>query len=431
MEARRHMLIRGGRIWSPQLGWRDDTDVLIQDGRIAAVEKGIDAPGVETLDAAGLVVCPGLVDARVHLCEPGHESRETLATGSAAAAAGGFTSVIALADTTPPIDNAGMVELVLRRARETACIKVHTAACATKGMKGEELTEMAELREAGVVYVTENRQDIENTGLLRRVLEYAGMVGLPYVAHCEDPQLSGEGHMHEGYQSTVLGIPAMPREAEETRIDRNIRIAEMTGAHIHIQHVSSRGGVEIIRRAKERGVRVSADTCPQYWTLTDAAVRTFNSNAKLNPPLREQDDLEGVIAGLREGVIDCITTGHAPHTVTEKEVEFAYAPFGCAGLETALALAITHLVTPGHMALEAVLAAFTNKPSSIFAIDAGRLEAGACADLCIFDPGEPWRVDARRFVSKGRNSPFDGMDCTGRVRHTLCNGRVVYAAAVA
>lgn len=422
------MLIRGGRIWSPQLGWVEGADLLIEEGRIAALGQGISAPGVETLDATGLIVCPGLVDARVHLCEPGHESRETLASGSAAAAAGGFTSVVALADTTPPIDNAGMVELVLRRARETALIKVHTAACATKGMKGQELTEMAELKEAGVVYVTENRQDIENTGLLRRVLEYAGMVGLPYVAHCEDPLLSAEGHMHEGYHSTVLGIPAMPREAEETRMDRNIRIAEMTGAHIHIQHVSTRGGVEIIRRAKERGVRVSADTCPQYWTLTDAAVRSFDSNAKVNPPLREQDDIDGVIAGLREGVIDCITTGHAPHTVTEKEVEFAFAPFGCVGLETALGIALTHLVAPGQVPLETVLAAFTSQPSALFGLDAGRLEPGAPADLCLFDPAEAWRVDARRFVSKGRNSPFDGMECTGRVRHTICQGRRVYAA---
>jgi dihydroorotase len=368
------------------------------------------------------VVCPGLVEVRAHLCEPGYESKETLASGSRAAACGGYTTVVAMPDTLPPIDNAGMVELALRRARETACVKVHIAACATKGMKGEELTEMAELRDAGVVYVSDARHDIENTGLLRRVLEYASMVGLPYVAHCEDPALTTDGHMHEGFHSAVLGIPAMPREAEETRIDRNIRLAEMTGAHIHIQHVSTRGGVEIVRRAKERGVRVSADTAPQYWCLTDEAVRSFDSNAKVNPPLREQEDVEAIIAGLADGTIDCIATGHSPHTVTEKGVEFSYAPFGCVGLETALAAAITFLVEPGHLPLEQVLRLLTVAPAGLFGLEAGRLEEGAPADLCIFDDAELWRVDASAFASKSRNSPFDGMTLIGRVEHTLCDG---------
>jgi dihydroorotase len=421
------MLIRGARLWSPQLGWQDNADLLIEEGRVAAIGAGLSTTG-ETIDAAGLVLAPGLVDVRVHLCEPGYESKETLETGSRAAAAGGFTTVVAMADTTPPIDNAGMVELVLRRARDTACIKVHTAACATKGMRGEELTEMAELKSAGVVYVTENRQDIENAGLLRHVLEYASMVGLPYVAHCEDPALSCEGHMHEGFESAVLGIPAMPREAEETRIDRNIRLAEMTGAHIHIQHVSTRAGVDIIRQAKARGVRVSADSCPQYFSLTDERVRTFDSNAKLNPPLRERDDLAAVIEGLRDGAIDCITTGHAPHTITEKEVEFAFAPFGCVGLETALSVALTYLVEPGILPLEHVLAAMSVKPAQLFGLDAGRLEPGAPADLCLFDPNAEVTVDAKRFLSKGRNSPYQGHTLKGRIRHTFCAGRLVYSA---
>lgn len=424
------MLVRGGRVWCPAKGWLENTDIRIVDGCIAAIGQGLEAQG-EVLEAEGQVVCPGLVEIRAHFCEPGHESKETLASGSRAAAAGGYTTVVAMANTHPPIDNAGMVELVLRRARDTACIKVHTAACATKGMKGEELTEMAELRDAGVVYVTDNCQDIENAGLLRRVLEYASMVGLPYVAHCEDPALSTEGHMHEGFHSAVLGIPGIPREAEETRIDRNIRLAEMTGAHIHIQHVSTRGGVEIIRRAKERGLHVSADTAPQYWCLTDESVRTFDSNAKLNPPLREPDDLDAIIAGLVDGTIDCIATGHAPHTVTEKEVEFTYAPFGCVGLETALAAGITFLVEPGYMPLEQLLRLLTVAPAELFGLSAGRLEVGAPADLCIFDDAEVWHVEPASFASKSRNSPFAGMALRGRVYHTLCDGVAVAGETIA
>jgi dihydroorotase len=419
------MLIRGGKVWSPAKGWLEDTDLIIEEGRIARMGHGLQHEG-PSLDARGLVVAPGLVDLRAHLCEPGYESKETLASGSRAAAAGGFTSVVAMADTNPPIDNAGMVELVLRRARETACVHVHTAACATKGMRGEELTEMAELKEAGVVYVTENRKDIQSAGMLRRVLEYASMVGLPYVAHCENPELSAGGHMHEGYHSALLGIPAIPREAEETRIDRNIRIAEMTGAHIHIQHVSTRRSVEIIRRAKERGARVTAESCPQYWSLTDEAVRNFNSSAKVNPPLREADDVAAVVEGFRDGTLDCIATGHAPHTVTEKEVEFEYAPFGCAGLETALAAAITFLHEGAGIPLERVLAWMSAAPARIFGLDAGCLEEGASADLCIFDPAEAWIVSPSAFLSKGRNTPFSGMTLRGRVKHTLVAGRVAF-----
>lgn len=421
------MLIRGGRVWSPTEGWLDDTDVLIEGGRIAQIGRQLDA-SEPVIDAAGLVVAPGLVDIRTHLCEPGYESKETLASGSRAAAAGGFTSIVAMADTNPPIDNAGMVELVLRRARDTACVKVHTAACATKGMKGEELTEMAELKEAGVVYVTENRKDIQSTGMLRRVLEYASMVGLPYVAHCEDEDFSGGGHMHEGYHSTVLGIPGIPREAEEARIDRNIRIAAMAGAHIHIQHVSTREGVAIIRRAKQGGVRVTAESCPQYWSLTDAAVSSFDCNAKVNPPLREQDDLAAIIEGLRDGTLDCIATGHAPHTLTEKEVEFEYAPFGCAGIETALAVAITYLVDQAGLPLEQVLRLMSTAPAALFGLDAGRLEVGAPADLCVFDPHAEWTVSVKSFKSKGRNSPFDGKTLKGKVKYTLVNGKLVHEA---
>jgi len=410
-------------------GAEKKTDLYIADG----VLKGWDIPAgltdIETIDATGLIACPGLVDLRVHFCEPGHESKETLATGSRAAASGGFTSVVTMGDTSPPIDNAGMVEFVLRRAREAACIRVYTSACATKGMKGEELTEMAELKDAGVIYVSDNRRDIESSAVMRRVLEYARMVGLPYVAHCEDAALSNGGHMHEGYWSTVLGIPGMPREAEEIRVDRNIRLAEMTGARIHIQHVSTAGAVEIIRRAKERGVQVTAESCPPYWAFTDEAVKTFDTSAKLNPPLREAADLAAVIAGFQDGTLDCITTGHAPHTPTEKEVEFARAPFGGIGLDTALAAALTYLVEPGHLTFERAIELMSAAPAKIMGLPAGTLEPGKPADLCLVDPKLPWTPAPADLGSRSKNSPFLGKPLTGRVKYTICNGRVVHYSA--
>ncbi|MBI1320496.1 MAG: amidohydrolase family protein [Candidatus Hydrogenedens sp.] len=405
------------------------TSLYIDEG----VLKGWDAPAglvdAEVIDASGLVACPGLVDLRVHFCEPGFESKETLASGSIAAARGGFTTVVTMSDTHPPIDNAGMVEFVLRRAREAASIRVYTSACATKGMQGHELTEMAELKEAGVVFVSDNRRDIESSAVLRRVLEYARMVGLPYVAHCEDADLTGKGHMHEGYWSTVLGIPGMPRQAEEVRVERNIRLAEMTGAHIHIQHVSSAGAVDTIRRAKARGVRVTAETCPPYWSFTDEMVQTFDTNAKLNPPLREASDIAAVIAGLQDGTLDCIATGHAPHTPTEKEVEFAHAPFGCIGLDTALSAAITYLVQPGHLSFERVIELMSAAPARVMGLPAGTLEPGGPADLCLVDPEQPWTPTPADLGSRSRNSPFLGKALVGRVKYTLCGGRIVHYAA--
>jgi len=408
------------------VGQDKPTQLYIADGHL----RGFDVPegieGDEVIDATGLVACPGFVDLRVHFCEPGFESKETLATGSQAAARGGFTSVVTMSDTDPPIDNAGMVEFVLRRAREASDIRVFTSACATKGMRGEELTEMAELADVGVVYVSDNRRDIESSAVMRRVLEYAGMIGLPYVAHCEDVKLSDGGLMHEGYWSTVLGMASMPRQAEEIRIERNVRLAEMTGAHLHVQHVSTRGGVEIIRRAKARGVRVTAESCPQYWSLTDEALTTFNTNAKVNPPLREASDLEAVIAGFQDGTLDCITTGHAPHTMTEKDVEFEYAPFGCIGLETAFAAAITGLVQPGHLTLQRVIELMTSAPAEIMNLPAGTLEVGGRADLCLVDPKTEWTPAVHDLGSRSRNSPFLGLPMRGKVKYTICGGRVVH-----
>jgi dihydroorotase len=416
--------IINGHLIDPASALSAPRDLLIEDGRIIQIGNGLS--GDETIDAAGCVVCPGLVDIQVHFREPGFESKETIRTGSRAAARGGITSVVTMANTNPPIDNAGMVEFVTRRARETACIKVYPAACATKNLDGRELTEMAELKEAGAVAVTDDGKDIPDSIILRRVLEYAHMVGLPFLSHCQDESLSRGGHMNEGFTSTTLGIPGIPKAAEEIRIDRNIRLAELTGAHIHIQHVSSAGGVEIVRRAKENGLPVTAETAPHYWMLTDEAVKTFDTNAKMYPPLREQEDTEGIIAGIKDGTLDCIATDHAPHTPAEKDVEFNDAPNGIIGLETSLALAITGLVQPGHITLERAIALMTTEAARICNLAAGRIEESGPADITIFDPEAIREIRADEFASRGRNSPFIGKTLKGIVRWTICGGNAVY-----
>ncbi len=418
------LAIINGHLIDPASGVSEPMDVLVADGLVREIGHGL--KGDETIDAAGLVVCPGLVDIQVHFREPGFESKETIATGSRAAAHGGVTTVVTMANTNPPIDNAGLVELVTRRARETACIKMRPAACATKAMKGEELTEMAELREAGAVAVTDDGRDIRNSSVMRRVLEYANMVGLPYLAHCQDEELSDGGAMHEGAVSTRLGIPGIPREAEDIRIDRNIRLAELAGAHIHIQHISTAGGVEIVRQAKRRGARVTAESAPHYWSLTDEAVGVFDTNAKMFPPLRSRADIEAVIEGFRDGTLDNIATDHAPHTWTDKNIEFQMAPFGIIGLETSLALTITHLVKPGHIAIEKAVELMTVGGSRVCSLGVGEVKMGGAADLCLFDPDEQWTVTKEGFGSKSANSPYIGQTLTGRVKCTICDGNVVY-----
>lgn len=420
------IVIANGHVIDPASGLNAPRDVLIEGTTVARIGTGLN--GAETIDASGCVVCPGLVDLHVHFREPGFESKETIASGSRAAARGGFTSVVTMANTRPVIDNAGMVEFVLRRARETACIKVWPAASATKEMAGKEMTEMSELKAVGAVAVTDDGKDIASSWVMRRVLEYADMCGLTYLAHCEDASLMEGGAMNEGYTATTLGLPGLPKAMEEIMIDRNIRLAALTGAKIHIQHVTSTEGVDTIRRAKQRGVRVTCETAPHYWTLTDAAVTGFDTNTKMAPPLREPDDVEAIKRGLADGTIDCIATDHAPHTPTEKNVEFGLAPFGIVGLETSLALAITGLVEPGVLPLERVLALMTCAPARILGLPAGALYEGGPADVTVFDPKAEWTVDPDQFASLSRNTPFTGMKVRGLVKATLCDGDAIYRA---
>ncbi|MFP4500176.1 MAG: dihydroorotase [Candidatus Hydrogenedentota bacterium] len=429
------LAIVNGHLIDPAAGLSEKCDLLLgDDGRILEMSAGL--TGDETIDATGCVVCPGLVDIHVHFREPGFETKETIQTGSRAAARGGVTTVVTMGNTNPPIDHAGMVEFVRRRARETGCIRVRPAACATKGMKGEELTEMGEFRDVGAVAITDDGRDIPNSWVMRRVLEYAHMVGLPVLSHCEDPWLAGGGAMNEGYNSTKLGIGGIPKATEEIAIYRNIRLAEITGAHLHIQHVTTAGGVDLVRQAKQQGLPVTCETCPHYFTLTDEAVLTFDTNAKMNPPLREATDVTAIIEGIKDGTIDCIATDHAPHTPTEKAVEFTQAPFGIVGLETLLGLVVSQLVAPGHITLERAVDLMSHAPAKLLNLDdseenagVGTLREGGAGDVCVFDPKATWAVNPNEFASLGRNTPFTGMELTGQVRYTVCGGKIVYRGA--
>lgn len=420
------MVIKNGHFVEPSTGVSEVLDIRIDGEVIEAIGPNLD--GDEVIDATGCIVAPGLVDTHVHFREPGFEQKETIKSGSESAARGGFTTVVTMANTSPTIDNAGMVEFVHRRARETACIKVRPAACATKGMAGEEMTEMAELKAVGAVAVTDDGQDIQNSWVMRRVLEYAEMCDLVYLAHCEDHTLMDGGAMNEGFNATRLGIPGCPKAMEEIMIERNARLAELAGARIHIQHITTAGGVEILRRSKAKGIRITGETCPHYWTLTDDAIETYSTNAKMNPPLREQVDVDVIREAIADGTFDCISTDHAPHTVTEKEVEFSQAPFGIVGLETSLALMLTGLVEPGLISLERGIELMTSASAAILGLDAGVAKVGGPADLVVFDATESWVVDPADFASKSRNTPFTGMELKGVVKATLCDGKVVYRA---
>ncbi|GMW00963.1 MAG: dihydroorotase [Candidatus Hydrogenedentota bacterium] len=420
------LVVQHGRVIDPANGIDAHLDVLIDEGKIAQVGAGL--RGERAIDATGSVVCPGFVDLHAHFREPGFESKETIASGALAAAHGGFTSVVTMPDTKPPIDNAGMLEFIHRRARETACVRICPAAAATKARQGQEMTEMAELRDVGAVAVTDADQDIDSSWVLRRVLEYARMVGLPFLAHCDDVSLQDSGHMNEGYNSTRLGIPGMPAAMQEVRIDRAIRLARLTGAHVHIQCVSTAEGVRLVREAKAEGLRVTAETSPHYFMLTDAAVEIYGPNAKVNPPLRTDDDVQAVKDGLREGIIDAIATDHSPHTFTEKDVEFQLAPFGLMGLETALPSTLSALVEPGLLALSDAIALLTCKPARVIGLNAGTLAVGAAADVTVFKADAEYALQPSLIKSRSKNSPYTGTTLRGKVTHTICDGAVVYEA---
>jgi dihydroorotase len=417
------LLIKTGRVIDPS-NRRDETaDVVITDGKISEIRTKLSAPGAKEFDASGLVVCPGLIDVHVHLRVPGQEYKEDIASGTAAAAAGGFTAIACQPNTAPAIDHAGIVRQIIEESRG-APGRVYVIGAVSKALANQELTEMADLKEAGAVGIGDDAFPVQDSLFMRRAMEYCRMLDLPFIAHCEDKSLTGDGVMNEGYTSTVLGLKGIPRWAENIGTSRNIQLAMATGCRLHILHVSTRESVEIIRQAKQIGAPVTCETCPQYVSLTDEACLGYETNAKMSPPLRTKEDVEAIKEGLADGTIDAIATDHAPHAPHEKEREFALAPFGMIGLETALGLVITHLVKPGVLTLSQIIEKMSTAPARILGIPGGSLSEGMPADITIFDPEAEWTVDVTRFKSKSRNTVLNGVRLTGKPIATVVNGKL-------
>ena len=419
------LLIRGGRVVDPAQGVDDRLDLLIQDGKILRLGRDLAAPDAQILNAGGLTAAPGLVDIHVHLREPGFEAKETVSTGCAAAARGGVTTLVAMPNTRPAADCPEVVQLVRDKAAPTR-INVLPAGAVTLGQKGEQLTDFAALKAAGVPALTDDGVPIQNLALLRRALLEAKRLSLPLLDHCEDRDMVQNYAVNEGAVSRRLGLPGRPAVAEELQIMRDVMLAEDTGAHVHICHISTAKGVDIVRRAKARGVRVTCETCPQYFTLTEEEVLCQGAMARVNPPLRTQADVEGIRAGLLDGTIDAIVTDHAPHTAGEKSKPLPDAPSGMVGLETSLALALTGLYHTGLMSLSRVLALMSSSPAALLGLSKGMLCVGRGADLVLFDPEEEWVIDKEQFVSKGRNTPFHGRTVRGKVKYTISRGTIIY-----
>jgi dihydroorotase len=419
-----NILIKNGHIIDPANKIDDKLDVLISDRRIVRLGKpgSLTTDGAQLVDAAGKLVIPGLIDMHVHLREPGFEYKETIATGTAAAKAGGFTSVCCMPNTNPVNDNRSVTEFILSQAKD-ALARVFPIAAITKGSTGEELTEMAELHAAGCLAISDDGKPVMNAGIMRRAMEYSRIFDLLVISHCEESSLSGKGVMNEGAVSTELGLRGIPRAAEDVMTGRDIALAELTGCRLHIAHVSTAGSVDLIRSAKARGVKVTAETCPHYFTLTEESVRGYNTMAKMNPPLRTAGDVAAVKKGLQDGTVDVIATDHAPHALDEKSGEFDYAPFGIVGLETALGLTLK-LASEGVLTLTQTIAKMSLNPATVLKLDKGTLTAGADADITIIDPDLEWVVDASQFKSRSRNTPFGGWKLKGKAMQTIVGGRI-------
>lgn len=418
--------IQNARVIDPASRRDAPGDLFAENGVIVESLSAAARKRARKIDARGLVACPGLVDIHVHFREPGQTHKETIATGSRAAAAGGFTTVVCMPNTSPPADNAGTIQFIKDAVARDAVIKVHPTGCITAGMKGQALAPIGSLKRAGVVAITDDGDCVQSNELMRRALEYAKMFGLPIMDHCQDASMTQGAVMNEGVVSTRLGLRGWPNAAEDLIVARNAILSEYTGAHVHMQHISSRFSVDILRRAKSRGVRVTAEVTPHHFALTDEALATYDTHFKMNPPLRTEEDRRALIAGLRDGTLDCIATDHAPHTDYEKDKEFDYAPNGILGLETALPVSLEILARQNRFKLPFLIDLLTRKPADILNLTAGRLSEGAPADICIFDPEENWRYDAKAGFSKSSNSPWSGQTLRGRVRWTIVNGSVVH-----
>lgn len=420
------LLIRGGRVVDPASQHDGVADVLLENGIIVGVERNLSVDDARIVDARGLVVAPGLVDMHVHFREPGFEYKEDIATGSRAAARGGFTAVACMPNTNPVLDTEGAVAQVITRGNEVGLCRVHPIAAITKGQQGTELTEMRVLADAGAVGFSDDGLPVESARVMRRAMEYATFTGRPIIAHCEEKALAAGGHMHEGAVSARLGIPGMPGAAEDLGVAREVRLAEMSRGRLHVCHVSTARSVEVVRAAKDRGVRVTAEATPHHFTLTDEAVESFDTNTKMNPPLRPEEDRRAIIAGLADGTLDAIATDHAPHAAREKLVEFDRAPFGILGLETALPLSLGILRAEASMDVSGIVERLSTIPARLLGLEGGTLRPGAPADIVLFDPDEEWTLTEADLGSKARNTPFLGRRMTGRVLLTLLGGRATW-----
>ena len=418
-----NLLIKNGRVLDPAAGVDAVQDLLVTDGRIARSGKDLPAPiGGETVDATGKVVCPGFIDIHTHLREPGHEYKETVASGTRAAAAGGFTAVCCMANTVPVNDNHAVTDYILAKARVEGVVRVYPIGAVTKNLDGTQLAELAEQAEAGCVAFSDDGKCVMNALLYRRAMEYALPFGTPIISHAEDGDLARDGVMNEGLVSTELGLGGQPAAAEEVMIARDIVLAELTGAHVHIAHVSTAGAVRMVREAKARGVHVTCEVTPHHLLLTDEAVRSFDPNTKMAPPLRSKRDVEALQEALADGTIDGIATDHAPHALSEKEDEFAEAQNGIVGLETAVCVLLDRLVRPGRIDLATLVARLSPGPARLLNLPGGSLGPGAPADITILDLERPWTVDPMRFRSRSRNTPFAGWTGTGAPWMTIVGG---------
>jgi len=430
-DARRTVL-RGGRVIDPSQNLDATGDLILEDGKTGAFETAAGASygdDIRVIDCAGLVVSPGFIDVHCHLREPGREDVETIATGARAAAVGGFTAVCAMPNTQPVTDNQAAVGFVLRQGQMANAARVHPIGAISLGQKGEALAELGEMVGAGAVAVSDDGRPVASAHLMRTALEYARTFGIPVADHCEEPTLAAGGAMNEGIVSARLGLKGIPAEAEEIMVIRDILLARRTGGHVHLCHMSTKGSVELIRWGKERGIRVTAEACPHHLSLTENEVNGYNTNAKMNPPLRTEEDVEAIREAVRDGTIDLVATDHAPHHYDEKEREFSDAPNGIVGLETALAVVVKWLVKPEIIDLPTLIQRMSVSPARTFGLPGGSLQRGAVADVTVFDPTREWKVDAANFVSKGRNSPYSGHTLQGVVMCTIVGGRIVHQAA--
>ncbi len=420
------LVVKNGRVVDPSQNFDRTCDVAVEDGIIGELSSNIDTTGCEVFDASGLIVAPGFIDMHVHLREPGFEHSETIESGARAAAAGGFTSVCCMPNTQPVNDNATVTSYIIERARRFACVNVFPIGAITKGSAGEELAAITSMKQAGIVAISDDGKPVMNARLVRRAMEFARSLDIPLIEHCEDLNLSAGGDMHEGLESTRLGLRGIPRSSEDVMVARDIILTEVTGARYHVAHISSKHSVEMVAFAKKRGLPVTAETTPHHFALDVSCMTPYDSNYKMKPPIREQCDIDAVRGGLLSGVVDAIATDHAPHPGDEKMQEFERCPFGIIGLETALGLAIEHLHRARSVGVSDLIALFTSKPARILSINRGTLQVGAAADITIFGLDHAWTYDVNRSASKSRNTPFNNHQFCGGPVATIVNGSMVW-----